>query len=124
MPILFACQKIQKAPAGSRRIIAVGAFFEVLYIPPEAPEPEAPEAPAKAKAWPLRSEHPPSGDYAYICERVNPDGSLSYPQEGLTIPGLVIACSKDCIQASAPVAITGRGRSWSGRHRGLGTWRS
>ena len=32
MPILFACQKIQKAPAGSRRIIGVGAFFEVLYI--------------------------------------------------------------------------------------------
>ena len=85
MPILFACQKIQKAPAGSRRIIAVGAFFEVLYIPPEAPEPEAPEAPAKAKAWPQR--HPPSGDYAYICERVEPDGSFSYPQEGLTIPG-------------------------------------
>ena len=87
MPILFACQKIQKAPAGSRRIIAVGAFFEVLYIPPEAPEPEAPEAPAKAKACPLRSEHPPSGDYAYISERVEPDGSLSYLQEGLTIPG-------------------------------------
>ena len=85
MPILFACQKIQKAPAGSRRIIAVGAFFEVLYIPPEAPEPEGPEAPAKAKAWPSR--HPPSGDYAYICERVEPDGSFSYPQEGLTIPG-------------------------------------
>ena len=87
MPILFACQKIQKAPAGSRRIIAVGAFFEVLYIPPEAPEPEAPEAPAKAKAWPQRSEHPPSGDYTYICERVEPDGSLSYLQQGLTIPG-------------------------------------
>ena len=82
MPILFACQKIQKAPAGSRRIIGVGAFFEVLYIPPEAPE-----APAKAKAWPLSSQHPPSGDYAYICERVEPDGSFHYPQEGLTIPG-------------------------------------
>ena len=90
MPILFACQKILKAPAGSRRIIAVGAFFEVLYIPPKAlepEEPEVPEAPAKAKAWPLRSEHPPSGDYAYIAERVEPDGSLSYLQEGLTIPG-------------------------------------
>ena len=107
MPILFACQKIQRAPAGSRRIIAVGAFFEVLYIPleapepeapeapakaevlyipPEAPEPEAPEAPAKAMAWPQR--HPPTGDYAYICERVEPDGSFTYPhQEGLTIPG-------------------------------------
>ena len=82
MPILFACQKIQKAPAGSRRIIAVGAFFEVLYIPPEAPD-----APAKAKAWPLSWQHPPSGHYAYICERVEPDGSFSYPQEGLTIPG-------------------------------------
>ena len=86
MPILFACQKIQKAPAGSRRIIAVGAFFEVLYIPPESPEPEAPEAPAKAMAWPQR--YPPTGDYAYITERVEPDGSFTYPhQEGLTIPG-------------------------------------
>ena len=107
MPILFACQKIQKAPAGSRRIIAVGAFFEVLYIPPEAPEPEAPEAPAKAEvlyippeapepeapeapakamAWPQR--YPATGDYAYISERVEPDGSFTYPHHtGLTIPG-------------------------------------
>ena len=76
MPILFACQKIQKAPAGSRRIFGVGAFFEVLYIPPEAP----------AKA--TYGGHPPSGDYKYICERVAPDGSLEYLQEGLTIPGI------------------------------------
>ena len=87
MPILFACQKIQRAPAGSRRIIAMGAFFEVLYIPPEAPEPEGPEAPAKAKACPLRSSHPPSGDYTYITEQVEPDGSFKYLQQGLTIPG-------------------------------------
>ena len=82
MPILFACQRIQKTPPGARRIIGVGAFFEVLYIPPEAPE-----APAKAKAWPLLSQHPPSGDYAYICERMAPDGSFYYLNEGLTIPG-------------------------------------
>ena len=83
MPILFACQKIQNAPAGSRRIIAVGAFFEVLYIPPEALEPEAPEAPKETYGG-----HPPSGDYKYICERVAPDGSLEYLQSGLTIPGI------------------------------------
>ena len=107
MPILFACQKIQKAPAGSRRIMGVGAFFEVLYIPPQAlaPEPEAPGAPTKtdeeAPGAPtnsdevyfkhLRSRHAPTGSYSHICERVEHDGSLygtlHYSHEGMTIPG-------------------------------------
>ena len=31
--------------------------------------------------------NPPTGNYTYICEHIEPDGSLHYPQEGLTMPG-------------------------------------
>ena len=62
----------------------MGALFEILYIPPEeAVEPEAPEAPSRI----LKTEHAPTGDYQYICERAEPDGSFTYFQQGLTIPG-------------------------------------
>ena len=82
MPILVACQRIQQTPAGARRILGGGAFFEVLYIPPKALEPEAPEALGKGNY----GGHAPTGSYKYICEKVLPDGSFDYPQEGLTVP--------------------------------------
>ena len=88
MPILFACQRILQAPVGSRRILAVGSLFEIMYIPAESlgPAPE-PEAPAEAKASPIRTSHAPTGTYTYIHEQVAPDGSFQYLQQGMTIPG-------------------------------------
>ena len=62
--------------------MGVGAFFEVLYIPPG---PEAPSA--RTSTWPLSSRRPPTPGYKYICEIAEPDGTFYYPQEGLTIPG-------------------------------------
>ena len=85
MPILFACQQILKLPAGSRRIIAMGPFFEVLYIPREALEARAAPDPV-VPAVVLKSKHAPTGAYTYICEHEEPDGRFSYPQQGLTIP--------------------------------------
>ena len=95
MPILFACQRIEVFPPGARRILGVGAFFEILYIPaagpevrPEAPDQEAPEAPeAWPRPWPRSSRFPPTGDYKYICEIAEPDGSFTYPQDGVSLPG-------------------------------------
>ena len=82
MPILVACQRIQQTPAGARRILGVGAFFEVLYIPPKALESEAPEVLGKG----TYGGYAPTGTYKYIHEVVLPDGSFDYPQEGLTVP--------------------------------------
>ena len=77
MPILVACQRIRQAPQGSRRILAVGSWFEILYIPAETLGP----------ASPIRTSHSPTGTYKYIHEQVAPDGSFHYLQQGLTIPG-------------------------------------
>ena len=84
MPILVACQRIQQTPAGARRILGVGAFFEVLYIPPKALESEAPEVLGEG----TYGGYAPTGTYKYIHEVVLPDGSFDYPQEGLTIPNV------------------------------------
>ena len=59
----------------------MGNLFEILYIPPKALE--VPEGPAKPYGG-----HHPTGSYKYICEKVRPDGSFEYLQEGLTIPNI------------------------------------